>query len=201
MTDINWPSALVNDDEEYYREEKEAQVGMFKPSINRLSYRHYRVLDFMIANPHMKLGEIADHLKYTQSWVSIIINSDLFKAEYRRRRSAYEQLDSQVIQEKVNRLANLGLDGMIASLENIPEEDSEDEQPSFAQLKAATELALKASGYLSQKPATPQGVNITIAPVTQVSTSVLEQARARMGAIIEQQSPLVIEGDSNEQNS
>jgi len=57
-----------------------------RPSIEKVSYTHDAVIDFIIANPSVSQGQIAAHFGYTQSWMSIIMSSDAFKARYAERR-------------------------------------------------------------------------------------------------------------------
>lgn len=54
--------------------------------VERISYTHDAVIDFMIAHPEASQGNIATVFGYTQSWMSIIINSDAFQARLRERK-------------------------------------------------------------------------------------------------------------------
>jgi hypothetical protein len=163
-----------------------------KNPVKRLSHRHKRVLDFMIRNPEMKLGDVADALNYTQPWISTIVNSDLFQAEYDKRRSVFETADNRALQNKLNKIAHKGLDQLLDHIEYDPEEFDCDELdgPSFQEIKQVTELALKASGYLSgaKQPTINIQNNQTNVTNTQVAQSTLERARER-----------IINGNSNSQ--
>lgn len=55
--------------------------------IDRISYTHDAVIDFIIANPQASQGQIAAQFGYTPAWMSIIINSDAFQARLRSRRN------------------------------------------------------------------------------------------------------------------
>ncbi len=191
MTDKELPALPDAEASAYIEDLTAIEAGSQAPTIKRMTYRHHRLLDFMIRNPHMKLGEIADHLNYSQAWVSIIINSDLFKAAYQARRNSFEMVDHTVLSDKITKLANLGLDGMIETLERTPDLEAGDEGPSFNQFKAASELALKAAGYLSPKESKGTTVNVqAVVQTNAVSPDVLAKAREMMippsgGAIIE----------------
>lgn len=159
-----------------------------KPVIKKLSPRHKRVLDFMIRNPELRLAEIAKELDYTVPWISTIANSELFKAEYNRRRAVFEEQDNKALSIKLNNIAHKGLDHLMEHISDyqFDEEDGEDlinDGPSFQEVKQVTELALKASGYLG---GSGKG-NITINDnrqtqnnVVTVAQSTLEKARERL---------------------
>ncbi len=53
-------------------------------TIKKLNYRHEGVLRWLVENPHRKLQDCAAELGYSPSWLSNIINSQAFKAEYMR---------------------------------------------------------------------------------------------------------------------
>jgi hypothetical protein len=55
--------------------------------IDRVSYTHDAVIDFIIANPQASQGQIAATFGYTPAWMSTIINSDAFQARLRTRRN------------------------------------------------------------------------------------------------------------------
>lgn len=54
--------------------------------IDRISYTHDAVIDYIIANPQASQGNIASTFGYTPAWMSTIINSDAFQARLRSRR-------------------------------------------------------------------------------------------------------------------
>lgn len=54
--------------------------------VDRVSYTHDAVIDFIIAHPEASQGHIAATFGYTQSWMSILINSDAFQARLRERK-------------------------------------------------------------------------------------------------------------------
>lgn len=156
--------------------------------VKRLSHRHKRVLDFMIRNPELKMGEIAEKLGLTGAWISTIVNSDLFQHEYNRRREAFETQDNRALQNKLTKMAHQGLDQLFDHIEpglSMDEaDDSWDELdgPSFNEVKQVTELALKASGLLGGAKAPTVNIqnNQTNVNNTQVAQSTLEKARARI---------------------
>jgi len=96
---------------------------MAENQIARLSPRHEAIITFLIANPQMKRGDIARHFEVTQSWLSVIINSDAFIAKLEKRQNEFHSEATTSIKEKLNTLAHLSLDRMIESVEVIPDID------------------------------------------------------------------------------
>lgn len=63
-------------------------VNARQQPVARLGEQHQKMLDWMLINYTGKnLGEMAAHFGYSQSWISQVINSDLFRAELGRRRA------------------------------------------------------------------------------------------------------------------
>ena len=53
--------------------------------IQKMSARHEAILQFMIANPTMKMSKVAAHFGVTGAWLSTIIWSDAFQNQLARR--------------------------------------------------------------------------------------------------------------------
>lgn len=152
--------------------------------VKRLSHRHKRVLDFMVRNPEMRLQDVATAVGYTNAWVSTIVHSDLFQAEFDKRRAIFENQDNRALTAKIDKIAHEGLDQLFDHIALSVDDDDFDELdgPSFNEVKQVTELALKASGYLSGGNKAPT-VNIQNNQTVQtpaVAASTLETARARI---------------------
>lgn len=64
---------------------------MAEVEILKMNRGHDAVLDFFLANPTATLAEAAIELRYTISWLSVICNSNAYKAEYNRRRGGVEE--------------------------------------------------------------------------------------------------------------
>jgi len=56
------------------------------PGPAKLRYTHEDCVDFIIANPGVSQGELAIRYGYSQSWMSLVVNSDAFKARLAARR-------------------------------------------------------------------------------------------------------------------
>lgn len=130
--------------------------------------------DYMIANPTSTQNEIAAYFGRNPATISLVINTDAFKAYFRQRRAQHEAgLDSEV-RGKLFKVANKSLDFMLDSLEK-----KRDSIP-LEILHRTTDTALKSLGYGA--PA-PQGTTVNVAaPTVNVAVSVedLEAARTAL---------------------
>lgn len=62
------------------------QPGGRRPGPVKLNYTHEDCIDAILANPAITQTELAARYGYTQSWISLIINSDAFQAALAKRR-------------------------------------------------------------------------------------------------------------------
>lgn len=117
-----------------------------------IKYRYEAIIDYMLANPNMKQGEIARELGYTQAWFSQIVTSDGFRSRYSARRIALNEEQERQISAKLVDMANKASDRVIEELNK-----GEDCDASFA-LDAATR-ALRSIGFGAPvgRPAHAQG--------------------------------------------
>lgn len=114
--------------------------------LKKLNYRHKAVMDWMLANPDRGLGDCSRELGYTQSWLSQIVNSDLFRDEFARRRSGIEEHENREIVGKLRRMAKGSLDVMTRRIEASARGEEED-GASDQLLLEGSKAALKALGY------------------------------------------------------
>lgn len=105
-----------------------------------LGYRYEAVIDYMIANPNMTRGEIAEALGYTPAWFSTFTSSSAFRARYAFRRGEYVERLEDGVHAQVLEIAKKGAERVIGELDKGDECD-----PMFA-LDAQTR-ALKALGF------------------------------------------------------
>lgn len=113
----------------------------------RLRYTHEDCIDFMIANPEVSQGALALRYGYSQGWMSLVINSDAFRARLAaRRRELVDPTLEITLNERFNALT-------VKSLEVLQEKLSkpESEVPAQLALQAAA-LGARALG-LGQAPA------------------------------------------------
>ena len=108
---------------------------------------HLAIMDFMLANPGIPQWAVANHFGKTQSWLSTIVNSDLFQLHYHERRRLIEDDQRRAINSKIFEMADKGLTKLIAGLD--------DDEVSVSEKRAITRLALEAQGALAHGSKAP----------------------------------------------
>lgn len=141
--------------------------------LQKLNFRHLGILDWLVANPQGSLTDCARALDYSLPWVSTVVNSDLFQAEFVKRRRGMELVQNNRIANRLSAVAEKGLKQMEDTLAT-----------GMAPPKAVhdyTSAALKALGYFdgdASPPARSTQVNVQINQSSlQVTPSVLAEAR------------------------
>jgi len=142
--------------------------------IKNVNWWHERLIEYMIANPQMTLGQIAKHFNVSQSWLSIVKNSDVFIDLWRIRSKDHAQAVTADIKTKAYALAELALDG---ALENV-QQKVEFGTLTLSESLEVLDVTMKRFGYGEQKPgsAAPQ-VNINLGLI---SPQQLAEARKKM---------------------
>lgn len=158
---------------------------MAEERLKKLNWWHESIIDWMLNNPDGKLADCAAYHNCSQSWLSVVINSEAFKAAYDLRREDHSALVSASIVQKCQAIAHLSLDAIAEKLEN----EKEDISPKF--LLETSELALKALGYGPQKVAAPGSVNIQNNTFVTADAKLINEAReraalTRQGVLLEQ---------------
>lgn len=146
-------------------------------------------MDWQITNPEKKQYQCAEYFNVTQTWLSVVTNSDAF-VEYRRVRMAayHEQLGAKLI----NKLAGVAE----KSLEVIEERiEQEREDISIGVLNETADMTLKALGYSSKNNNGPQngGVQNVQNNFYSVDSETLARARGRMHDVTEGEKTVVDE--------
>jgi predicted XRE-type DNA-binding protein len=57
-----------------------------RKNLSKIRYSHDAMIDLIIQNPSISQNQLAEIFGYTASWVSIVMNSDMFKARLEERR-------------------------------------------------------------------------------------------------------------------
>lgn len=83
----------------------------------KLNHRHEAIALWLIGNPDKSQGDCAKELEYTESWLSRVINSDMFQAHYQELCTELKVVAVHSIGNKLNHAANLALDKTIAKLD------------------------------------------------------------------------------------
>jgi len=147
--------------------------------IAEMSFSHHAIIDWMLSNPDALLADCAKAFNYTQPWLSTIIHSDAFKAEFSRRRAQLDEHIAHGIHAKMAAVSKKALD----LLEDYLSGNDEDRDPRL--VLDIADRTLHRQGYAPNKA----GVNIfaqqnIIQPAPgAVSRPLLEEARGLMRAI------------------
>jgi hypothetical protein len=91
---------------------------MSKVQVMRLSNRHEAILEYMVANPTVKLSEVAATFDVTQAWLSVLIHSDAFQEALRKKRDEVFHPAAMTLQEKLTGMAHLALDKLGEEIDN-----------------------------------------------------------------------------------
>lgn len=137
---------------------------------------HETMADYMLANPTATYAEIGAYLKRGEHTVALIVNTDSFKAYFRKRRQQHSEMIDAEVRGKLYKVANTSLDAMLTSLEK-----KRDSIP-LELLHRTVDTTLKSLGYGAPSPA---GTTVNVGPTTvsvAVSVEDLEAARSALRA-------------------
>lgn len=146
----------------------------------RLRYWHEAIIDDMLINPFSTIKERAARLGYTEGWLSLVTNSDMFKAAFAARRQQFNEQIAQSASQKLARVADAGLDAMLSILEK-----KRDSLP-FDKVAEATTSVLDRLGFSppakggGAAPTVQVNVGAGAGAQVQVSPEQLAEARARL---------------------
>ena len=106
-----------------------------------MKYWYDAIIDQMLANPELKAYEIAEKLNRHPATVRLVMKSDLFKAEYQRRRDEVNETLGNALKDDLLRIAKAGTGRILEQLEDpskvIPLKD----------VAAITDSTLEKMGY------------------------------------------------------
>lgn len=151
---------------------------MAEVQLKNLKEKHHKIIDYLLTYPEMRtLQPLAEHMNVTRGWLSIIMNSDAFKAELTRRRNIHHETLNAGLSGKILEASGLALDRVTEALK--PQDGLTPVDPKFA-LEAADKL-LKKTEF---GPTPGSGVNVKIAIQNNlVGKDVLAEAREKMRTI------------------
>lgn len=154
--------------------------------LQKLHHIHEMIVLFMMENPWKSQKEVAEHFTVTPSWLSQIINCDMFQARIANYRSQTFEIGVLSIHEKLAGAASLALDKLTERLDTEP----------------STQVLLDTANKLTQRlghgstPSSIQQVNIQQTQnVTVASREHLAQAREIQRRVKEVVEPLTGESD------
>ena len=134
--------------------------------IQKLNHTHDAIMRWLVLNPGRTQGECAVELGMTQAWLSQVINSDMFQAEYRRRCAEAGVADTFAMQSR------LGVIGAKALAEIEARLDGGEASERF--LTDTAKMTLESLGYGSPAQASAS------APVALVvNATIINEARER----------------------
>lgn len=141
--------------------------------IKKINWWHDAIINWMLAFPDKQLVDCARNFNVSRAWLSVIINSDVFKAELQSRQQDLGTIVDQDILTKLTSVAEGSLEELDRRISNdgasIPTKD----------LNNVAHNALASLGYGA--PKNPGGIVNNFQVVT-VSTEQLAAARARISA-------------------
>lgn len=149
---------------------------MAENQIEKMRMSHHAIIDLMVAHPFMSQADIAKESGYTPNWISILINSDVFKSELNKRRAELSQILAIEVQTDITaNLRSAALGGIKKTTDLIAS------SVNLEQVSNATENVLKLLGYGdTKKPTEPNG-NVTYNIDARVMPQALINARANFG--------------------
>lgn len=141
-----------------------------------LNHRHMRIAEYILANPSARLGEVAAAVGFSTSWVSIVVNSDIFREYLMQRNREISDAVHISLQEKMAGIAHRAVEKLGEAIDNSND-------PHF--ILAAADKTLGRLGYgpnkssqvvVNQNNGVPQ-------QTTQVDITIVNQAREKMYAL------------------
>lgn len=146
---------------------------MAEKEICELNHRHMAIAEYIIAHPSARLGEISKAVGVSASWISIVTNSELFRDYFLRRHKEVSDAFHVSLQDKVSGVAHLAVEKLGRAVEESTDPDY---------ILAAADRTLKHLGFGNPKAPAVQfnQVNQVHHSTTHVSTSVVEEARAKI---------------------
>ena len=153
---------------------------MEKSGPKHFNFWYETIIDLMIANPELKQHEIALRTGRTPAWISMVVNSDSFKARYAVRRQEHSERISRHVEDRLHVVAAKTLDRLAEVL------DKKDLTPAFT--LDATTAVLDRLGYAgkgkqaAQQPQNPPS-NVQITVIGPVSQATLASAQGQIRAL------------------
>lgn len=156
----------------------------------------HTLVDFMLDNPELPLKETAAHFRRSYAYMSMIMNSDMFKSELARRREERRRATDEGITHRLGKIATKALDVLEEKLDNTA-------KLSTGQVKDIADMTLNRLGYGVVKEAPPMGgtnnsLSVTVNLPQEVLTGAREAIRQREQGLaqtaVKMRGPDLIEG-------
>jgi hypothetical protein len=154
------------------------------PEIKNISIKHDAIMDFLMANPAMKLGDVATHFQVTQPWLSCIIHSDIFQARLKEKSDVAFHSTVLPLREKMIGVAHMALD----KLADVLPKETETKV-----IASTAEGLLDRLGFGSKQSPMQPGTNVNLQ--VNVLRSELDEARALLGKAQKPMLEVTIDGE------
>lgn len=139
--------------------------------IQKMSHTHVDILNYMLANPLVRLQDVARNFGYTQPWLSSIIHSDAFQRMMGERQDVIFHHTVLPLKEKMTHLAHVALDKLGERLENENDTDT---------LKDSATAMLDRIGF---SPKVAPAINTTLQVAIIAQREALAEARKLIGTV------------------
>jgi hypothetical protein len=136
------------------------------------------IADLMLGEPQLTQNEIAKRLNYSFPWLSLIVNTDMFKAYFASRREAFNSALSERISGKLSQATEAALDNLIEGI------NSKGANMSVLERKEVADTLLQRLGY-GMKTAPTIVNNVQAVTSVSVDKDVLIEARRSLRAVEE----------------
>jgi len=121
--------------------------------IKEVSHRHEALLNFILANPMVRMQDVAAAFGYSAAWCSLVIHSDAFQKLLREKQEMFFDVSIMPAMDKVSTAADMALDKII---ELIPRETD------IGKLNSVADKALNRLGYSSGVEGNGGGTNVQV---------------------------------------
>ena len=156
--------------------------------LQKITPTHDAMLDWLLTNPGSTLAEMGAHFGYSVSWLSMIINSDLFQQKYESRRQEVNAQVAASIPQRLSAIASVALEKIQRHVELSQDKEF------------LVETADKVLGRLGYGAKGNVAVTVNAPSLTVVSAprDALANARELMARIsAPSPTPLIVEGQAS----
>jgi len=157
--------------------------------VKKVSIKHEQILQFLIANPTLRMYEVAAHFEVSASWLSVIIHSDAFQHLLEQYQAIVFDETILPMRKRLEALAHLSLERLSDQVERSYD---------MKELRETAKMTLQSLGYGTPAAGPTQinapGATITINPGMQDK---LQEARRLIGSVQPQISPHRLSDSSN----
>jgi hypothetical protein len=150
---------------------------MAEVQLQKVSVKHDAILDYLLANPATRLGDVARHFGVSQPWLSVIVHSDVFQARLQEKSQDMFHGTVVPLREQLLGVAHVGVEKLGEALENA----SAISDKEF--IADTTDSILKNLGYSPRSAAPGSSPPAVVNNVMVVDRDTLAEAREKMRGI------------------